>query len=112
MALALPLNTFISRPFTLTTSEQVVYTTPEGISAIVLSAQASNTTASPVTISFSFVKNNVSFFLIKEFTILPNDAADLINGKLIVEEECSLEVIVSAVDSVDLVLSILETSNE
>lgn len=112
MALALPLNTFISRPFTLSTTEQEVYVTPEGISAIVLSAQASNTTALPVTISFSFIKNNVSFFLIKEFTILPNDAADLINGKLIVEQGCSLEVIVSAVDSVDLVLSILETSNE
>jgi hypothetical protein len=112
MALALPLNTFISRPFTLSTTEQVVYLTPDGISAIVLSAQASNTTSSPVTITFNFIKNNVSFSLIKEFTILPNDAADLINGKLIVEQGCSLEVLVSAVDSVDLVLSILETSNE
>jgi hypothetical protein len=112
MALALPLNTFLSRPVTLTTTEQVVYTTPEGISAIVLSAQASNVTTSPVTISFNFIKNNVSYFLLKEFTILPNDAADLINGKLIVEQGSSLKVVVSAVDSVDLVLSILETSNE
>ena len=112
MALNLPLNTFISRPFNITTSEQVVYTAPTGISSIVLSAQASNTTTSPVTVSFNFIKNDLSYSLLKEFIILPNDSADLINGKLIVEQGCSLKIIAGSPNSIDLVLSILETSNE
>jgi hypothetical protein len=42
MATALPLNTFRTRPFELTTSTQTIYTTPNSYTCIVLGAQASN----------------------------------------------------------------------
>lgn len=112
MATALPLNTFRTRAFELTTTEQTIYTTPASLTTIVLGAQASNISALPVTITFTLVKNMVDFVMLKEFTIPPNDAAEVTTGKLVIEEGSSVKAVVSANSSVNLVLSILETSNE
>jgi hypothetical protein len=112
MAVALPLNTFKTRAFELTTSEQTVYTTPTGLTTIVLGAQASNISNTAATITFTLVKNATDFIMLKEFTIPPNDAAEVTTGKLVIEEGASVKAVVSANNSVNLVLSILETSNE
>jgi hypothetical protein len=112
MAVALPLNLFKTLAFELTTSEQTVYTTPTGITTIVLGAQASNISASGATITFTLRKNNIDYVMLKEFTIPPNDAAEVTTGKLVIEEGASVKAIVSANSAINLVMSILETSNE
>jgi hypothetical protein len=112
MATQLPLNVFKTRALELTTEEQTIYTTPTDITTIVLGAQASNITENPVKITFTLRKNNEDFTMLKEFIIPPNDAAEVTTGKLVIEEGASVKAIVSANNSVNLVLSILETSNE
>jgi hypothetical protein len=112
MATQLPLNLFKTRALELTTTEQIIYTTPANITTIVLGAQASNITTTPVQITFTLRKNNEDFIMLKDFTIPPNDAAEVTTGKLVIEQGASVKAIVSANNSVNLVLSILETSNE
>lgn len=108
----LPLNTFRTKPFELTTTTQIVYTTPEDLTSIILGAQASNIGTEPVTITFKLTKNGVDYVLLKEFEIPVNDAAEVVTGKLVVEEGNTLSASVSRDDSVILVLSLLETTNE
>lgn len=110
--MALPLNAFKTKAFELTTQVQTVYTTPTGITTIVLGAQASNISNAAKTITFTLRKNNVDYVMLNAFVIAPNDAAEITTGKLVVEEGSSLKAVVSANSSVNLVLSILETSNE
>ena len=77
-----------------------------------LGAQASNISNAAVTITFTLVKNAIDFIMLKEFVIPPNDAAEVTTGKLVIEEGSSVKAVVSANNAVNLVLSILETSNE
>jgi hypothetical protein len=112
MATALPLNTFRTRPFELTTSTQTIYTTPNSYTCIVLGAQASNIGNQPVTITFVLSKNDIDYVLLKEFEIPVNDAVDIISGKLVIEQNAFVKAFASANNSVNLVLSILETNNE
>lgn len=112
MATPLPLNVFRTRAFELTTSEQTIYTTPSGITTIVLGAQASNISTASATITFTLRKNNTDYVMLKEFPIPPNDAAEVTTGKLVIEEGASVKAVVSANSAINLVMSILETSNE
>jgi hypothetical protein len=112
MATQLPLNTFKTRALELTTTEQTIYTTPADLTTIVLGAQASNTTENPVKITVTFRKNDEDFIMLKDFTIPPNDAAEVTTGKLVIEQGASVRAVVTANNSVNLILSILETSNE
>jgi hypothetical protein len=50
--------------------------------------------------------------MLNAFTIPPNDAAEVTTGKLVIEEGASVKAVVSANNSVNFVMSILETSNE
>jgi len=108
----LPLNTFRTRAFELTTVEQNIYTTPTGLTTIVLGAQASNIGITPATITFTLRKNNTDYVMLNAFEIPPNDAAEVTTGKLVIEEGASVKAVVSANNTINLVLSILETSNE
>ena len=112
MAVALPLNVFKTRAFELTTSEQTIYTTPAGLTTIVLGAQASNISDSAATVTFTLRKNNIDYVMLKEFTIPPNDASEVTTGKLVIEEGASVKAVVSANSAINLIMSILETSNE
>jgi hypothetical protein len=108
----LPLNTFRTKAYELTTVEQTLYTTPTGITTIVLGAQASNIGNIPATITFTLRKNNTDYVMLNSFEIPPNDAAEVTTGKLVIEEGSSVKAIVSANNTINLILSILETSNE
>jgi hypothetical protein len=112
MATELPLNKFRTRALELTTIEQTVYLTPDGVTTIVLGAQASNLTENPVNITFTLRKNSEDFIMLNDFIIPPNDAAEVTTGKLVIEEGGSVKAVVSTNNSVNLILSILETSNE
>jgi len=108
----LPLNTFRTRAFELTTNEQTIYTTPTGLTTIVLGAQASNIGNTPAAITFTLRKNNTDYVMLNAFEIPPHDAAEVTTGKLVIEEGASVKAVVSANNTINLVLSILETSNE
>ena len=108
----LPLNTFRTKAYELTTVEQTIYTTPAGLTTIVLGAQASNIGNTPATITFTLRKNDTDYVMLNSFEIPPNDAAEVTTGKLVIEEGSSVKAIVSANNTINLILSILETSNE
>ena len=95
MAVA-PLNKFLTIAVPVAPGEQTVYTTPTGVSAIVLYAQVSNVgignTYPTVTFihrrkstsqrTFGNTRNNR---IIKDVEIPPNDAVILIDGRLVLE---------------------------
>lgn len=108
----LPLNTFRTRAFELTTATQTIYTTPTDLTCIILGAQASNFSTQTVTISARLIKNSINYTLLKDFRIPPQDAVEITTGKLVIEEGNSFVAEVSTNSSVDLILSLLETSNE
>jgi len=107
-----PLNTFRTLAYRITTTELSLDAVPVGISRIVLGAQASNLSTHPLTVTFTLVKNSIDYILLKDFEIPSNDAADLINGKLILEQGCILKIQASVDGVSNLVLSVLDTSNE
>lgn len=112
MATNLPLNTFRTRAFELTTGTQTIYTTPADLTCIVLGGQAGNYSTQTVTVSVRLVKNSIPYTLLKDFEIPPNDAAEITTGKLVIEEGNSIEAETNTDNSVDLILSLLETTNE
>ena len=107
-----PLNTFLNKVYELTTSEQTLYTCPANFSAIILGTQASNFGAQAATITFTMTKNSVDYVLLNQFEIPPNDASEVTMGKLILEQGSSVKAVVSANSTINIVLSILESSNE
>jgi hypothetical protein len=108
----LPLNSFKTLAFELTTSTQTIYETPEAVTTIVLGAQATNIGLDPVTVKFTLVKNDTNFVMLKDFEIPVNDAAEVTTGKLVIETGASVTASAGSNNSVNLVLSILETSND
>jgi hypothetical protein len=108
----LPLNSFKTLAFELTTSTQTIYQTPVGVTTIVLGAQATNIGLIPVSVRFTLVKNATNFVMLKDFEIPVNDAAEVTTGKLVIESESSITASAGFDASVNFVLSILETSNE
>lgn len=109
---ALPLNTFKTKAFELTTTTSAIYTTPAGVTTIVLGAQATNLVDYPVTVRFTLILNETPFLLLKDFEIPENDASDVITGKLVIPSGGTLTASAGSNGGVNLVLSILETSNE
>jgi hypothetical protein len=95
MAVA-PLNKFITIAVPVAPGEQTVYTTPVGVSAIVLYAQVSNVagiTTYP-TVTFTHRRkstasrtagNTRNNRIIKSATVFPNDSLIIIDGRLVLE---------------------------
>lgn len=132
----IPLNTFKTKTVILTTNTNAfVYTAPVGVTAIVLMANVANvdvyTTATVSqgvhAVTFGHHRNlpvladaqgnggqpgNVTTELVSGFQIPPNDSANMLPGKMIIE---SLDSVVCYSDTeqyMKLVLSILETANQ
>jgi len=123
----LPLNTFKTKTQVVTTvTKSTVYTAPIGVTSIVLMAQIANLTTATHTISFIHHRRlpvlqdaqgngaqpaNVDSYLLKNFGVPPSDAASPLSGKMIIESLDSIRAYASADNSLQLVLSILETAN-
>jgi hypothetical protein len=126
----IPLNTFKTKTAFLTTNTTAtVYTAPVGTTAIILMAQIANLGTQTETVSFIHHRRigilpdaqgngaqpgNVSTFLVKDYQIPPNDAANPMNGKLIIETLDSIRCYGSSANTqtLQLTLSVLETANE
>ena len=109
--MATALNNFRTITANLTSSIANVYTAPTGYSTVVLLAQVSNLTGGILTVSGNIHKstgNNVS--LVKNASLPPNDAINLVGGRLILQTGDSFAAGANVTDSSQLVLSVLETS--
>jgi len=94
MAVA-PLNKFITVAVPVAPGEQTVYTTPVGVSAILLYAQVSNVGVNTYpTVTFTHRRKSVASKtagntrnnrIVKDVEIPPNDSVILIDGRLVLE---------------------------
>jgi hypothetical protein len=112
MALQIPLNSFKTTTANVTTSSTTVYTTPAGVTTVVLLAQVSNIHASEsVSISANHIRGSNLTSIIKNTVIPTTDATNLLLGKLILQTGDSLSIIADANNRAQLLLSYLETAN-
>lgn len=93
----------------LSTSE--VYTAPIGYTGVVLLAQVTNAGSETHTISFGFRRDGSDTPIIKDLPIGASDTANLLSGKLIIEQGDILTIVGSNATDLHLLISILETSN-
>jgi GH24 family phage-related lysozyme (muramidase) len=108
----LPLNNFKTVTAVLETNELTIYTVPAGITAIVLGAQCANVISTTATTTIKVSKQGTDTELLKDFAIPTGDAANLISGKLVLEEGSFLKALTDTNLGLKITLSILETSNE
>jgi hypothetical protein len=78
---------------------------------VVLLAQVSNLTGGTLTVSGNIYKiNGNSVSLVRDASLPPNDAINLVGGRLILQTGDSFAAGANVTDSSQLVLSLLETS--
>ena len=110
------LNNFNSGRAELTTSEQVVYKAPLNYVAVILLAQATNTTSNAATVTFLTrdvsVTPSIDTELTKDFALAPNDSAGLLTGKLVIRPENELVAYSDTNSAVKLSLSMLESLDD
>ena len=122
--MAIPLNEFKTRTAKLVNKpadgfigdSDVIYTTPNGITAIVLMAQAANTSETQVhqvTFQHYDTTTGATTNVVKNFDVQPNDAAGLITGKLIVEQNNKMRAFTedSSGEDVNFIFSFLQALN-
>lgn len=122
----LPLNKFLTKTTILADTTATVYTSPIGVTSIVLMAQVANLTTDTHFLSFEHFryktilpdaqgfggqKGNTPSVLVKDYAIPPNDAGTPIFGKLIIEELDSVRAYADTTSTLQLVMSILQTAN-
>lgn len=110
--MATPLNAFKTITAEITTTATNIYTTPTGVSCIILGTQVVNLTAQDATITAWHARNIVATELVKNFEIPPQDSMSIIAGKLVLEEGDSLRVQAGANNTLKITLSLLESANE
>jgi len=109
----LPLNSFKTTTFNITTSSSTVYTTPAGVTTVFLLAQVSNThNTDAIMVSANHIRGGNTTSIIKNTTIPIRDAASLLTGKLILQTGDSFTIQADANSKGQLLLSYLETANE
>jgi len=113
--MATALNVFRTITADLTTEDKILYTAPSRKTGIFLSVQAANLTNATVRTSFYHGSNaNVKTALAKNFKIPSEDAMAIISAgsKLVLESGQKVFASASANNSVQLVMSILESAND
>lgn len=113
--MALALNVFKTITNVVSTSPVGIYTAPVGYTGVLLLAQASNIGSVAEDISVSHVRTKagiaVTTELFREFPIPANDSANLLAGKLVMEQGDSLKVFGSTNSNLKFIVSVLETLN-
>ena len=111
---AVALNTFKTVRHLVSDSNVGIYTSPIGVASIVLYAQATHVAndESVYFINFSHARPDepVQFEIIKDGPVIPNDALNLLTGRLVLETGDELRVSGNTTGDVKVVVSILETA--
>lgn len=122
MAVA-PLNKFLTIAVPVAPGEQTVYTTPVGVSAILLYAQVTNVgvntypTVSLIhrrkSTSARTVGNTRNIRLIKDVEIPPNDAVVIVDGRLVLERNAIINdsIVIEGTQSGILAISTCQYDN-
>jgi len=118
MATLVPLNTFKTITANLYDSPSLLYTTPSESATIILTAQVVNTGDAMGNVTFYHRSNLLingsrvitDTELVQRFEIPKNDAASVIVGKIVLEEDQAVLAKAGANASMKILLSLLETS--
>jgi hypothetical protein len=113
MAAISPLNEFKSLQHDLTVTPEIIYTTPIAIATIVLKIQVANVSTDSTNVSrvtCSHVRQGKRTRIIYEGEILANDFNVVSDGKLVLQEGDSIEVNSDQNDTLEMIISYLETS--
>lgn len=118
MATLVPLNTFKTITSNLYTSDTLLYTTPIETATIVLTAQVSNISENTANVTVIHRSNVLSggfrvitdTELVNKFEIGKHDAASVIVGKIVLEEDQAIIARCGANAQLKIVMSLLETS--
>lgn len=113
--MALALNVFKTVTKIASTSSVGIYTAPIGYTGVVLLAQVTNIDSLPHTVSFSHQRTTagvaVTTEILRDFVIPGNDSANLLAGKLVLEEKDVLVLSANTSTGIKFIGSILETLN-
>lgn len=109
--MATPINTFLTKTASLTTTNETLYTAPAITSTIILMAQVANITESPATVTASHYNPDTATEteLIKDFTVPVSDAVGILVGKLVLTAGQSFKASSNTNDALKITLSLLET---
>ena len=112
---AVALNTFKTIRHLVTTDSVGIYTSPIGVASIVLYAQATYTAGDGqvklVTFSHRRPDEDIpDFQIVDNGPVIPNDALNLLTGRLVLETNDELVVSGNTTGDVKVVVSILETA--
>jgi hypothetical protein len=123
----LPLNTFKTKTALLTSATgSVVYTAPIGTTAIILMAQVANISTQTHYVTFTHFRNRpvladaqgngaqaaqTTSTLVVNYGIPSGDAGSPLSGKMIVESLDKIQAYADTPNTLQLVLSVLETAN-
>ena len=111
--MATALNVFKTITANLTTNSNVIYTAPALKTSIILSLQVTNITANTAnTTFFHSTSTNQLVELCKDFEIPTKDSASILTGKLVLETGQKVYSSASANNTVQLVMSVLESAND
>ena len=112
---AVALNTFKTIRHLVTDTDVSVYTSPIGVASIVLYAQAtyvaSDGQVKLVTFSHRRPEDDIpDFQIVADGPVIPNDALNLLSGRLVLETNDELVIRGNTTGDVKVVISILETA--
>ena len=111
---AVALNKFLTVRHLVTDNNVGIYTSPIGVASIVLFAQATNVGSEDVRfVTFSHARPGdipEDFQIINNGPVIPNDALNLIIGRLVLETGDELILSGDTTGDVKVVVSILETA--
>lgn len=105
------LNTFRNVTANLTSNGATLYTAPITSTSIILMAQVTNITTTSANVTF--IMNNISSNteLAYNLTVPPNDAVNVLTGKLVLQNSHSVFASASANNLLKITMSVLETLN-
>jgi hypothetical protein len=113
--MALALNVFRTITEVVQTNPVGIYTAPVGYTGVILLAQAANIGGNSQDITLAHVRSKTGIAITTElfnnFPIPAYDSANLLAGKLVLEQGDSLKVSSSTNTDVKFVVSVLETIN-
>ena len=105
------LNTFKNITANLTTSNTTLYTAPITSTSIILMGQVTNITSSDETVTFVLNTVSSNTELVYNLSVPPNDAVNVLVGKLVLQNSHSVHASCSANNTLKVTMSILETLN-
>lgn len=108
---AAAVNVFKTITHTVGVTIDQVYTAPVGYTGVMLLAQVTNIGGTTQTITFGHRRNGTDTEIVKDLAIPPNDTANLLAGKLVIETGDVLTIVGSNATDLKYLSSVLETSN-